>query len=84
MHQVRVRFTVEPNYAGWRLDRYLQEKIRRLSRERVQFLIAHRLEQMQGGAPIVPMGTRGRVRRTPRTPQRATHPPDGDPARQSA
>jgi 23S rRNA pseudouridine1911/1915/1917 synthase len=21
---VRVRFTVEPNYAGWRLDRYLQ------------------------------------------------------------
>ncbi|HVI97235.1 MAG TPA: RluA family pseudouridine synthase, partial [Anaeromyxobacter sp.] len=29
---VRIRFTVEPNYAGWRLDRYLQEKIRRLSR----------------------------------------------------
>jgi 23S rRNA pseudouridine1911/1915/1917 synthase len=41
---VRVPFTVEPNYAGWRLDRYLQEKIRRLSRERVQHLIAHRLE----------------------------------------
>jgi len=41
---VRVRFTVEPNYAGWRLDRYLQEKIRRLSRERVQHLIVHRLE----------------------------------------
>jgi 23S rRNA pseudouridine1911/1915/1917 synthase len=41
---VRVRFTVEPNYAGWRLDRYLREKIRRLSRERVQFLIANRLE----------------------------------------
>jgi 23S rRNA pseudouridine1911/1915/1917 synthase len=41
---VRVRFTVEPNYAGWRLDRYLQEKIRRLSRERVQRLIASRLE----------------------------------------
>ncbi|HET8734361.1 MAG TPA: RluA family pseudouridine synthase [Anaeromyxobacteraceae bacterium] len=48
MHQVRVRFTVEPNYAGWRLDRYLQEKIRRLSRERVQFLIAHRLETEDG------------------------------------
>lgn len=48
MHQVRVRFTVEPNYAGWRLDRYLQEKIRRLSRERVQFLIEHRLEA-EGG-----------------------------------
>ena len=31
--------TVEENYAGWRLDRYLQEKIRRLSRERIQRLI---------------------------------------------
>jgi 23S rRNA pseudouridine1911/1915/1917 synthase len=45
---VRVRFTVEANYAGWRLDRYLQEKIRRLSRERVQRLIAHRLESADG------------------------------------
>jgi 23S rRNA pseudouridine1911/1915/1917 synthase len=45
---VRVRFTVEPNYAGWRLDRYLQEKIRRLSRERVQFLIENRLEGPDG------------------------------------
>ncbi len=43
-HVVRVSFTVEPNYAGWRLDRYLKEKIQRLSRERVQHLIAHRLE----------------------------------------
>jgi 23S rRNA pseudouridine1911/1915/1917 synthase len=41
---VRVRFTVEENYRGWRLDRYLQEKIRRLSRARVQHLIEHRLE----------------------------------------
>ena len=45
---VRVRFTVEENYAGWRLDRYLQEKIRRLSRERVQFLIENRLETDDG------------------------------------
>ncbi len=45
---VRVRFTVEPNYAGWRLDRYLQEKIRRLSRERVQRLIERRLETEDG------------------------------------
>jgi 23S rRNA pseudouridine1911/1915/1917 synthase len=45
---VRIRFTVEANYAGWRLDRYLQEKIRRLSRERVQHLIAHRLEAAAG------------------------------------
>ncbi len=44
MRRFRVRFTVEENYAGWRLDRYLQEKIRRLSRERIQELIADRLE----------------------------------------
>jgi len=32
-------FTVEPNYAGWRLDKYLCEKIRRASRTRVQEII---------------------------------------------
>lgn len=37
---VEIPFTVEPNYAGWRLDRYLCEKIRRLSRARIQRLIA--------------------------------------------
>ncbi len=47
-HVVRVRFTVEANYDGWRLDRYLQEKIRRLSRERVQRLIEERLECEDG------------------------------------
>jgi 23S rRNA pseudouridine1911/1915/1917 synthase len=36
---IEVPFTVEPNYAGWRLDRYLCVKIRRLSRARVQRLI---------------------------------------------
>jgi len=45
---VRIPFTVEPNYEGWRLDRYLQEKIRRLSRERVQHLVLHRLEAADG------------------------------------
>jgi len=45
---VRVPFLVEPNYAGWRLDRYLKEKIRRLSRERVQQIIEHRLETDDG------------------------------------
>jgi 23S rRNA pseudouridine1911/1915/1917 synthase len=50
---VRVRFTVEPNYAGWRLDRYLQEKIPRLSRERVQHLIEERLEA-EGGRRLKP------------------------------
>jgi 23S rRNA pseudouridine1911/1915/1917 synthase len=36
---VEVSFTVEPNYAGWRLDRYLCEKIHRLSRMRVQRIL---------------------------------------------
>lgn len=45
---VRVRFTVERNYAGWRLDEYLQDKIRRLTPERVQHLIEHRLECESG------------------------------------
>src|SRR5438067_7053508 len=36
---IEVEFTVEPNYAGWRLDRYLCDKIRRLSRSRVQRII---------------------------------------------
>jgi 23S rRNA pseudouridine1911/1915/1917 synthase len=44
MATIRVRFTVEENYAGWRLDRYLQEKIRRLSREQIQRLIEERLQ----------------------------------------
>jgi len=50
---VRVPFTVEANYDGWRLDRYLQEKIRRLSRERVQHLIENRLEA-EGGRKLKP------------------------------
>ena len=40
---VEIPFTVEPNYAGWRLDRYLCEKIRRLSRTRVQHIIKNGL-----------------------------------------
>lgn len=34
-----VPFRVEVNYAGWRLDRYLAEKIRRLSRTKIQRII---------------------------------------------
>lgn len=45
---VRIRFVVERNYEGWRLDRYLEQKIRRLSPERVQHLILHRLEAEDG------------------------------------
>ncbi|HTS79228.1 MAG TPA: RluA family pseudouridine synthase [Myxococcaceae bacterium] len=40
---VDVTFTVEPNYDGWRLDRYLCEKIRRLSRTRVQRILERSL-----------------------------------------
>ena len=36
---VEIEFVVEPNYAGWRLDHYLCQKIRRLSRARVQKII---------------------------------------------
>jgi 23S rRNA pseudouridine1911/1915/1917 synthase len=50
MRVVRVRFQVERNYAGWRLDRYLSQKIRRLSPERVAWLIENRLEVDGGGA----------------------------------
>lgn len=49
--EVLVPFHVEHNYAGWRLDRYLCEKIPRLSRTRVQALIRARLvcEERPGG-----------------------------------
>ncbi len=40
---IEMEFTVEPNYAGWRLDRYLCAKIRRLSRTRVQSIIEREL-----------------------------------------
>jgi 23S rRNA pseudouridine1911/1915/1917 synthase len=40
----RIPVQVEPAFAGWRLDLYLRQKIRRLSREQVQQLIATRLE----------------------------------------
>lgn len=49
--QVRVRFTVEKNYAGWRLDAYLQQKIRRLTPEKIAFIIANRLEH-DGAEPL--------------------------------
>jgi len=32
---IEIRFTVEPAYDGWRLDRYLQLRIKRLSRTRI-------------------------------------------------
>lgn len=50
---VRAHFTVERNYAGWRLDRYLMEKIRRLDAEKAAFLVEHRLDAA-GGERLAP------------------------------
>lgn len=47
-HVVRIPFVVERNYAGWRLDAYLQQKLRRLSPDRIPQLIADRLETANG------------------------------------
>jgi 23S rRNA pseudouridine1911/1915/1917 synthase len=52
-----VRFVVEPNYRGWRLDRYLCAKIRRLSRAKAQGIIrTGSLAQMRlkPSTPVVP------------------------------
>jgi 23S rRNA pseudouridine1911/1915/1917 synthase len=50
---VRIPFEVERNYAGWRLDAYLAQKIRRLTPEKIAFLIAERLEH-DGPEPLRP------------------------------
>ena len=50
-----VRYVVEPNYAGWRLDRYLCEKLKRLSRTRVQEIIANDLEYERALKPSTPV-----------------------------
>jgi 23S rRNA pseudouridine1911/1915/1917 synthase len=49
--QVRIPFEVEPNYRGWRLDAYLQQKIRRLTPEKIRFIIENRLEH-DGPEPL--------------------------------
>ncbi len=43
MPVIEVPFEVEQNYDGWRLDRYLQQKITRLSRMRIQRIIKESL-----------------------------------------
>src|SRR5262245_39587732 len=62
---VEVEFTVETNYAGWRLDRYLSEKIRRLSRTRIQRLITSALisDRPLKASSLVKPGLRFRLRR---------------------
>lgn len=49
--QVRIEYEVEPNYRGWRLDAYLQQKLRRLAPEKLAFVIANRLEH-DGAEPL--------------------------------
>jgi 23S rRNA pseudouridine1911/1915/1917 synthase len=51
---VQIPFTVEPNYAGWRLDRYLQQKVRRASRAQVQRFIREALVPLDGGRALKP------------------------------
>jgi 23S rRNA pseudouridine1911/1915/1917 synthase len=41
---IETRFQVEADFQGWRLDRYLKHKITRLSRTRIQRVIAGSLE----------------------------------------
>lgn len=63
---VEIPFVVEPNYAGWRLDLYLCEKIRRLSRARVQRIIERDLisdRPLKPSSRIVP-GLAFRLRRS--------------------
>lgn len=54
---VLMRYVVEPNYAGWRLDKYLCEKLRRLSRTRVQQIIEKDLvysKKLKASSPVWP------------------------------
>ena len=62
-------FVVEPNYAGWRLDRYLAQKLRRLSRERLQGIIQRGVvgegRRLKPSTPVYP-GLVFRLRRPAR------------------
>lgn len=70
-----IRYTVEPNYAGWRLDKYLCEKIRRASRTRVQEIIENDLvyeRKLKASTTVWPGLTfelRRRVREEPTVPE---------------
>lgn len=71
---VLVPYRVEPNYAGWRLDQYLCEKLRRASRERVQEIIENDLvcdRPLKASSPVWPglsFQLRRRVRAEPTVP----------------
>ncbi|HEX8435943.1 pseudouridine synthase, partial [Archangium sp.] len=63
---VDIPFVVEPNYAGWRLDRYLSEKIRRLPLARLQGIIQRGVlcaeRRLKPSTPVYP-GLSFRIRR---------------------
>lgn len=71
---VLIAYTVEANYAGWRLDRYLCEKLRRASRERVKEIIENdlvcdrRLKASSAVWPGLSFQLRRRVRAEPTVP----------------
>ncbi len=62
---VEIEFVVEPNYAGWRLDKYLCVKIRRLSRTRIQGIIERGLisERPLKPSSLVVAGQRFKLKR---------------------
>jgi 23S rRNA pseudouridine1911/1915/1917 synthase len=47
---IELRLLVQPQYHGWRLDRYIAARIPRLSRNRIQKMI--RSQRELGGAPL--------------------------------
>jgi 23S rRNA pseudouridine1911/1915/1917 synthase len=71
---VLMQYVVEPNYAGWRLDKYLCEKLRRLSRTRVQEIIENDLvyeRRLKASSAVFPGMTfclRRRVQTEPTVP----------------
>lgn len=62
---MEIEFCVEPNYRGWRLDKYLCAKIRRLSRTRAQEIIQNDLisEQRLKPSSLVQPGLKFRLRK---------------------
>lgn len=63
---VDISFVVEPNYAGWRLERYLAQKLRRLPRERLLGVIQRGVlceeRRLKPSTPVYP-GLAFRIRR---------------------
>lgn len=76
---VDLPFVVEPNYAGWRLEEYLAEKIRRMTPERLRGVILRGLiceeRRLKPSTPVYP-GLAFRIRRrASEEPETPTHLP---------